>query len=123
MAGLIVDSSFSTARNIEIPASLDSGSPYRLKFDRFSSHSVILSYLQDGKGQRLLDVGAAQGDFAQLLENRQYEVTALEGDPGLAAIARTKCAKVIQADLDQGIADFGGPFDVILYADVLEHLR
>jgi SAM-dependent methyltransferase len=120
---LMVDSSFSTTGKIEIPASFGSGSPYRLKFDRFSSHSVILSYLPDGRGQRLLDVGAAQGDFAQLLENRQYEVTAIEGDPGLAAIAQTKCTRVIQADLDQPIANFGGPFDVILYADVLEHLR
>jgi 2-polyprenyl-3-methyl-5-hydroxy-6-metoxy-1,4-benzoquinol methylase len=119
----MVDSSFSTAGNIEIPASIGSGSPYRLKFDRFSSHSVILSYLSEGRGQRLLDVGAAQGDFAQLLEKRQYEVTAIEGDPGLAAIAETKCTRVIKADLDQPIADFGGPFDVILYADVLEHLR
>jgi SAM-dependent methyltransferase len=119
----IVNPSFSTTGEIGIPASLGSGSPYRLKFDRFSSHSVILSYLSDGKGQRLLDVGAAQGDFAQLLEKRQYEVTAIEGDPRLAAIAQTKCARVIKADLDQPIAAFGGPFDVILYADVLEHLR
>ena len=119
----IVNSSFSTAGNIEVPASFGSGSPYRLKFDRFSSHSVILSCLSNGRGQRLLDVGAAQGDFAQLLEERQYEVTAIEGDPRLAAIAQTKCTRVIKADLDQPIQDFGGPFDVILSADVLEHLR
>jgi SAM-dependent methyltransferase len=119
----IVDSSFSIASDIEIPASFGSGSPYRLKFDRFSSHSVILSYLSDGRGQRLLDVGASQGNFAHLLEKRQYEVTAIEGDPRLATIAPTKCTRVIKADLDQRVADFGGPFDVILYAEVLEHLR
>jgi SAM-dependent methyltransferase len=98
-------------------------SPYLLKRDRYSSHSVILSYLQDGRGKRLLDVGAAQGDMAQLLAHRGYEVTAVEGDPGLAAIARTKCSNVVVANLDEPIADWGGPFDVLVYGDVLEHLK
>lgn len=96
---------------------------YRLKPDRYSSHSVILSFLQDGSGKRLLDVGAAQGDMARLLLNRGYDVTAVEGDPELAAIARTKCGRVITADLDDPISDWGGPFDVIVYGDVLEHLK
>jgi SAM-dependent methyltransferase len=61
--------------------------------------------------------------MAQLLLNRGYDVTAVEGDPELAAIARAKCGKVIVADLDDEIADWGGPFDVIVYGDVLEHLK
>lgn len=96
---------------------------YKLKPDPYSSHSVILSYLQRGDGKRLLDVGAAQGDMAQLLLNRGYDVTAVEGDPELAAIARTKCGNVIIANLDDPISDWGGPFDVIVYGDVLEHLK
>jgi 2-polyprenyl-3-methyl-5-hydroxy-6-metoxy-1,4-benzoquinol methylase len=100
-----------------------SPAPYQLKRDRYSSHSVILSYLPEGSGKRLLDVGAAQGDMAELLSARRYEVTAVEGDPGLAQIARCKCKKVIIADLDQPIPDWGGPFDVIVYGDVLEHLK
>jgi SAM-dependent methyltransferase len=61
--------------------------------------------------------------MAQLLTSRGYDVTAVEGDPDLAAIARTKCAKVIIADLDDPISDWGGPFDAIVYGDVLEHLK
>jgi 2-polyprenyl-3-methyl-5-hydroxy-6-metoxy-1,4-benzoquinol methylase len=100
-----------------------SASLYRLKPDPYSSHSVILSYLQDGAGKRLLDVGAAQGDMARLLSHRGYDVTAVEGDPALAQIARTKCRNVIVADLDNLIGDWGGPFDVVVYGDVLEHLK
>jgi len=100
-----------------------SGSLYRLKTDRYSSHSVILSYLRDGAGKRLLDVGAAQGDMAELLTRQGYDVTAVEGDPGLAEIARTKCNRVVVANLDDPIPDWGGPFDVVVYGDVLEHLK
>jgi len=100
-----------------------SSRPYQLKTDRYSSHSVILSYLPQGNGKRLLDIGAAQGDMAKLFIERNYDVTAIEGNPILAEIARTKCGKVIVADLDRPIPDWGGPFDVVVYGDVLEHLR
>src|SRR5438477_12921506 len=95
--------------------------PYPVKKDRHSSHSVILALLGEGRGQRLLDVGAAQGDMAQLLTRQGYDVTAVEGDPTLATMARGKCREVIVADLDQPVPDLHGPFDVVLYADVLEH--
>lgn len=98
-------------------------SPYNLKTDCHSSHSVILSYLRDGRGQRLLDVGAAQGDLAELLTQRGYDVTAIEGDPGLAAMAEGKCREVVVANLETLLPHLHGPFDVVLCADVLEHLR
>lgn len=98
-------------------------SPYCLKRDCYSSHSIILSYLRDGKRQRLLDVGAAQGDLAQLLTQRGYDVTAIEGDPALAAAARGKCREVVVADLDRPLPDLHGPFDVAVCGDVLEHLK
>src|SRR5581483_9187298 len=94
-----------------------------VKKDRHSSHSVIVALLGEGKGQRLLDVGAAQGDMAQVLTTHGYEVTALEGDPTLAEMARRKCHKVIVADLDYSLPNLEGPFDVVLCADVLEHLK
>jgi 2-polyprenyl-3-methyl-5-hydroxy-6-metoxy-1,4-benzoquinol methylase len=84
---------------------------------------VILSYLRDGRGQRLLDVGAAQGDLARLLTQRGYDVTAIEGDPGLAGTARGKCREVVVADLDRPLPDLHGPFDVVVCADILEHLK
>ena len=98
-------------------------SPYPLKRDRHSSHLVIAALLGEGHGKRLLDVGAAQGDLAQLLTNQGYTVTALEGDPTLASMAQGKCNQVIVVDLDRPLPALSGPFDVILFADVLEHLK
>ncbi|MBI4588460.1 MAG: class I SAM-dependent methyltransferase [Candidatus Rokubacteria bacterium] len=98
------------------------GSPYRLKADPYSSHSVILRFLPDGAGKRLLDVGAAEGYLAELLGRRGFEVTCLERDPGLAAVAAEKCRRVVTADLERELPLLDGPFDVIVYGDVLEHL-
>ena len=106
------------------PAAVEhSVQPYQLKRDPYSSHSVILALLGEGRGRKLLDIGAAQGDMAQLLTERGFEVTALEGDPTLAAMAQGKCHKVVVANLDGDLPLLNEAVDVILYADVLEHLK
>lgn len=96
---------------------------YTFKTDPYSSHSVILSRLRAGRGKRLLDVGSADGYLAEILSARGYEVTCLERDPDLAARAAGKCRRVVVADLDHQLPQLDGPFDVIVYGDVLEHLR
>lgn len=98
------------------------GARYQLKDDPYSSHSVILSFLGEGAGRRLLDVGAADGFLAEILTARGWVVTALERDRSLAEQARGKCATVVVADLAEGVPALSGPFDVIVCADVLEHL-
>lgn len=100
-----------------------SGSPYRLKGDAYSSHSVIVSRVGEGRGRRLLDVGAADGFLAQRFTEQGYEVTCIEGDPELAAVAASKCRRVVVADLDRDTPELDGRFDVIVYGDVLEHLK
>jgi 2-polyprenyl-3-methyl-5-hydroxy-6-metoxy-1,4-benzoquinol methylase len=101
----------------------NTASPYQLKTDLHSSHAVILALLAEGHGRRLLDVGAAQGYLAEALTARGYEVTCLEGDPMLAAVASARGLNVVVADLDNGLPALGGPFDVIICGDVLEHLK
>ena len=96
--------------------------PYQLKGDRHSSHALILSRLGEGRGRRLLDVGAADGFLAELLTERGWDVTALEGDPELADRARTRCRHVVVADLERTVPRLTGPFDAIVYGDILEHL-
>ena len=98
-------------------------SRYTLKGDPYSSHSVILDWLGDGRGRRLLDVGAADGLLSRLLTARGWKVTGLEADPVAAAAGAPHCERMIVADLDAGLPPLPGEFDAIVCADVLEHLR
>jgi 2-polyprenyl-3-methyl-5-hydroxy-6-metoxy-1,4-benzoquinol methylase len=97
-------------------------SRYTLKTDPHSSHSVILSWLGEGRGRRLLDVGAADGLLSRHLTARGWKVTAIEADPALAAAGAAHCERMLVADLNRGVPALDGDFDVILCADVLEHL-
>ena len=96
---------------------------YRFKDDPHSSHAVILSRLGEGRGRTALDVGAADGFLAERLTAQGWSVTALERDPELAARARGRCKEVVVADLESAPPPLPGPFDAIVYGDVLEHLR
>src|SRR4029453_9811097 len=95
---------------------------YVLKPDPHSSHSVILRWLGEGRGRRLLDVGAAHGMLSRQLTQRGWRVTAIEGDPALAQAGARHCERMIPVNLDREIPVGEGPFDVIVYGDVLEHL-
>jgi len=95
---------------------------YVLKPDRYSSHSVILRWLGEGRGRRLLDVGAADGLLSRQLTACGWRVTAIEGDPALAQAGARHCERMITVNLDREIPVGEGPFDVIVYGDILEHL-
>lgn len=95
---------------------------YALKPDPYSSHTVVLRWLGEGRGRRLLDVGAADGFLSRRLTAQGWRVTAIEGDPALAAAGATHCERMIVADLNGPLPPLDGPFAAIVYADVLEHL-
>src|SRR2546430_4821304 len=95
---------------------------YVLKPDAHSGHAVILRWLGAGQGRRLLDVGAADGLLSRQLTERGWRVTAIEGDPALAQAGAGHCGRMITVNLDREIPLGEGPFDVIVYGDVLEHL-
>jgi 2-polyprenyl-3-methyl-5-hydroxy-6-metoxy-1,4-benzoquinol methylase len=95
---------------------------YVLKPDSHSSHSVILRWLGEGRGRRLLDVGAADGLLSRQLTEHGWRVTAIEGDPVLAQAGARHCERMIAMNLDREVPVGEGPFDAIVYGDVLEHL-
>lgn len=95
---------------------------YQFKPDRYSSHSVILGLLGDGRGRVLLDVGAADGLLSRPLTERGWRVTGLERDPAVAQAGARHCHRMVVANLDREIPDLEGPFNAIVYGDVLEHL-
>src|SRR5207247_6953787 len=79
-----------------------------------------------GADRRVLDVGCAHGYGAEDLGTLGCRVVGVERDAEDAARARAYCEQVLVADVEQPgwTAALGaGRFDVVLFSDVLEHLR
>jgi glycosyltransferase involved in cell wall biosynthesis len=95
---------------------------YELKEAEDASHGRILAWLGARSPSRVLDLGCSDGALAAHVRKLGHEVTGVESEeqPG----ARDRLDRLIVGDLDQGIPDeVGGGYDVVLVADLLEHLR
>ena len=99
-------------------------SPYQFKkSDAYSSHSLILRLAGTGAGRRLLDVGAAHGYLAEALRSQGFQVTGIEADGVLGEEAAKHCDQFLLLDLDGPLPVFQEPFDLMVFGDVLEHLK
>jgi len=78
-----------------------------------------------GAAKKVLDVGCASGYLAERFKQNGCFVVGIEVDPEDAEEAKGKCDVVITGDIEQlAESTFAGEyFDVIVYADILEHLR
>jgi SAM-dependent methyltransferase len=78
------------------------------------------------RGLDVLDVGCGYATTAAKIQALGNRVTGIEADPGAVAVARTRLERVLQADLQdpQAVSEVlnGEQFDVLIFADVLEHL-
>jgi len=96
-------------------------SPYGLKRSPYASHARLLGMLPaEGKGRRVLDLGCASGYLATILAGRGFDVVAVDR---AGAVAGVPPFTFVAADLDAGLPPLDGRFDVIVMADLLEHLR
>jgi 2-polyprenyl-3-methyl-5-hydroxy-6-metoxy-1,4-benzoquinol methylase len=89
-----------------------------------NSHTLIVESV--GRGKRVLDVGASTGFLAEVLTGRGCSVTGIEIDPDAARQAEEFCERVIvgnveELDLEGEIGD--ETFEVLIFGDVLEHLK
>jgi 2-polyprenyl-3-methyl-5-hydroxy-6-metoxy-1,4-benzoquinol methylase len=99
-------------------------SEYQLKESQDSSHGVILDWLTQMPASRILDLGCSGGAFASRVRALGHHVTGVDSEE--FAHVRERCDAFFQADLDRGLPDevmAHGPFDVVVCADILEHLR
>jgi len=76
------------------------------------------------EGARVLDVGCATGNFGQALEElKGCTVVGVDISEADIAEAKTKLSEAYVLDItSEGIAERLGQFDVVVFADVLEHL-
>ncbi len=76
-------------------------------------------------GDRVLEIGCATGSLLAYLRDLGCDVLGIEVDPDAGRIAREKGLEIIEADIENGawMDRVPGPYDAIILADVLEHLR
>lgn len=100
--------------------------PQALRYDWCSDDPAeVAGILRDLMPQRsrVLDIGCGTGAVT-LVANRDKDndLYGIEPDPTRATVARSRGINVVCGNLDQGFLDGHPPFDVIVLADVLEHV-
>jgi SAM-dependent methyltransferase len=79
-----------------------------------------------GRGQRVLELGCGNGSFTRALVAAGCQVVAIEIDREAATLAAPYCERTVVGDMESPLLDEAlaqDSFDVVLAADVLEHLR
>jgi 2-polyprenyl-3-methyl-5-hydroxy-6-metoxy-1,4-benzoquinol methylase len=105
-------------------ANADQSAEYELKRERDSSHTVILRWLAQLPPARVLDLGCSGGLLSERVRALGHTVTGV--DVRELPNVRARVDRFVLGDLDDGLPQAirtGEPFDVVLAADVLEHVR
>lgn len=98
---------------------------YDLQSDSLQeSHRICFDWVPSGS--RVLEFGPATGYMTRVLRDTLHcKVTGFEFSPEAAALASPFCEQIVVGDIEDFNlwAEFNPPYDVIIFADVLEHLR
>lgn len=89
-----------------------------------NSHSCILRMV--GFNKRVLEAGCASGHVSEKLKAQGCSVVGVEMDATVVQLAQPWVERVVIGDFDDGALWQeleGEDFDVVLFGDVLEHLR
>lgn len=96
---------------------------YSRNYARGGTHALLLGFV--APGTKVLDVGCATGYLGEALLDRGCQVWGVERDSSAARVAARLYDGVAEIDLDDAteLPWDRASFDVVLAADVLEHLR
>lgn len=89
-----------------------------------TSQAIVAALV--GEGKRVLDVGCSTGYLARILRGTGNVVSGVEIDPEAAEQARPALDRLVVGDVES--MDFSehfeaASFDVVVFGDVLEHVR
>lgn len=86
-------------------------------------HDVYLKIIElIPEGSRVLDVGCGAGNLTRLIqERRKAVIIGIERDPEQISILKSSGLNVYDSDFNMVSEDDLGKFDIILFADVIEH--
>jgi glycosyltransferase involved in cell wall biosynthesis len=95
---------------------------YEYKPSPNSSHGIVLELVPSDGPLRVLDVGCGPGWVADELRRRGHHVTGVDLVANEGVEDRTD--RFFEADVERGLPpEIGSDFDVIIAADVIEHVR
>jgi O-antigen biosynthesis protein len=89
-----------------------------------SAHALVASLT--GHNARVADIGCGPGNIARLLREQSCRIVGVDANAESLKTAEAHCERTVAADLDREPLDEvlrGETFDVVVFADVLEHLR
>ena len=94
---------------------------YEMKLSDTSSHRKLLDWLSEGSPKRILDLGCSDGRLGELFRLEGHTVIGIDSEK-LDGVG-DRLDGFVEADLNLGLPDdVGRDFDVVVAADVLEHL-
>jgi len=82
----------------------------------------MLSLIGAGEGRRVLDIGCARGHLLGELAVQGWKGIGIDTDAGDIAACIARGLVAVQHDINTGFPASLGSFDLVLFADVLEHL-
>jgi SAM-dependent methyltransferase len=74
-------------------------------------------------GREVLNVGAGQGTFSQLLEARGFEVTSVDPSPEAVELLRARARGRVLAASSESLPFADASFDAAVLGEVLEHVE
>lgn len=97
--------------------------PYQDKLDPWSSHSIIKELLQAfPHGTRVLDIGTASGTIGRMCSGHGFLLHGIEPVAEWAEVSRQYYDRILNQDLSHTDDEFLKDHQVIICADVLEHM-
>jgi O-antigen biosynthesis protein len=89
----------------------------------YSVHQMIIQFI--GKNKQVLDVGCSEGLLSKRMNQNDCTIVGIELDAEAALEAKSFCKEVINGDVESVDLkpEYLNYFDVIVFADILEHLK